>query len=92
MKQGTKGTYACFGTRAGKVFFASFSMSWNKGRKGTYACFSTAERCMPLLVCHGTRDETENDAPRVLVCHEARDEEVRMRVLVCMLVCMLRVF
>ena len=47
---------------------------------------------MPLLVCHGTRDETENDAPRVLVCHEARDEEVRMRVLVCMLVCMLRVF
>ena len=38
-----------------------------------------------LLVCHGTRDETENDAPRVLVCHEARDEEVCMRVLVCML-------
>ena len=40
----------------------------------------------------GTREEPENDAPRVLVCYGARDEEVRMRVLVCMLVCMLRVF
>ena len=41
---------------------------------------------------HRTRDEPEINAPRVLVCHEARDEEVCTRVLVCMLVCMLRVF
>ena len=65
---------------------------YKKERTSVLVGFSTAERCMPLLVCHGTRGETENDAPRVLVCHEARDEEVRTRVLVCMLVCMLRVF
>ena len=80
MKQGTKGTYACFGTRAGKVFFASFSMSWNKGRKGTYACFGKAERCMLFFlrvfwyVMDGTKEERENDAPRVLVFNETRNE------------------
>ena len=45
-----------------------------------------------LLVWHESRDEPENDAPRVLVCHEESDEVVRTRVFVCMLVCMLRVF
>ena len=31
-------------------------------------------------VMDGTKEEPENDAPRVLVCYAARDEEVRTRV------------